>query len=305
MSTPAEIVIADVPCVGCGYNLRTLPAGTNCVECGTAINQSLETTLLRCGSETLAAVARATSLAGTLNVLAMIVTLLTAGILALMAVTRTQMRPVGFLILTFVGYICIAVLHAKAAFGYTRLSGIPALFRRAKVIRGSSILFVCATLIPVCVMFLAAANANITPVRILVVVGLWVVLLPSLPVFTFLTGRHFAEVCRLGGLHSLVTWQTWLATILAMGVGLIELGFVMFFLILSLYPDQRPPGLLTTFFTLSILGGLAIAGAGFIGATILLFRTARKIRTLAPPTSGTLTGLPTASEGDSHVTMLS
>jgi hypothetical protein len=35
------IVLEDLPCAGCGYNLRTLPARGHCPECGSAVGDSL------------------------------------------------------------------------------------------------------------------------------------------------------------------------------------------------------------------------------------------------------------------------
>src|SRR5712671_6226084 len=42
----AGIVVGDVACRGCSYNLRGLPAESNCPECATAIELSLEGNLL-------------------------------------------------------------------------------------------------------------------------------------------------------------------------------------------------------------------------------------------------------------------
>ena len=40
-------VAADIPCVGCGYNLRTLRRDAMCPECGRAVQDSVRTDALR------------------------------------------------------------------------------------------------------------------------------------------------------------------------------------------------------------------------------------------------------------------
>lgn len=40
---PDACVALDTPCIGCGYNLKTLPVSRHCPECGMSIDQTLRT----------------------------------------------------------------------------------------------------------------------------------------------------------------------------------------------------------------------------------------------------------------------
>lgn len=58
MDEGPTIVVAELPCVGCGYNLRMASAEGKCPECGAAVERSLEETTMKWGSEYLRRLAR-------------------------------------------------------------------------------------------------------------------------------------------------------------------------------------------------------------------------------------------------------
>lgn len=58
MGEVSGIVIVDLPCVSCGYNLRMQPVTQVCPECGLAIEQSLRETALRWGPKFLRSMSR-------------------------------------------------------------------------------------------------------------------------------------------------------------------------------------------------------------------------------------------------------
>lgn len=54
VTPPGEHVATDLPCLQCGYNLRTQPHDANCPECGEPVIESLQNRLAACGQRNLA-----------------------------------------------------------------------------------------------------------------------------------------------------------------------------------------------------------------------------------------------------------
>jgi len=50
-------IATDIPCIGCGYNLRMQPVSGVCTECGLAVESSLNQTILRWGARRLRRIA--------------------------------------------------------------------------------------------------------------------------------------------------------------------------------------------------------------------------------------------------------
>jgi len=292
MTTPNHLIIADVPCTACGYNLRTLPTTANCPECCQNAHTTLETTLLRWSRNDLNTLAAGTTLAAGLNVTALVGTLVTILLLILMATGSHGPGggdPSCFLVTTFAGYTLIAIIHMGAAFQYTAAPSAINPSPQRKTIRVASAVFVLATLVPLIAIILAVSNARITQEVALTFLAAWTLLLPSLPIFVFATGRHFANLCQAAGLHTFVPWHHRIANTFAAGVALMNAGFAVLLIMLITYSGARPPEVFLPLMAISVYGGLLIAGIGFLAATFLLFRTARAFRRLAESVTAPLT----------------
>jgi hypothetical protein len=115
-----ELIAEDRPCLACGYNLRGLPRGENCPECGQPIARSLQGNLLRFSSpEYIATLHRGTIIVQASLILMVIISV--AGIIAVFAVAAAA-GPAGANKVQPYVNAANAVLYAMSLVGWWLLS---------------------------------------------------------------------------------------------------------------------------------------------------------------------------------------
>ncbi|HVT82621.1 MAG TPA: hypothetical protein VHM90_18415 [Phycisphaerae bacterium] len=285
MSTEA-VVASLLPCTLCGYDLRMQPQAGRCPECGQQVAQSMGETLLQRGPAYLLGIARGARMAGILNVAAMGVTLCFMGFMFTLFWLDYRSDPTCFMVPLFFSYTVIAILHVVAA----RIIAAPLPRAPEGIVRPGiltcSLAFAVATLVPVAISIAASLDHQPGEWFFKSLLLIWTLLLPSLPLFVIGMGVQFAMLCKRAGMHSLVGWHHWISRIIAAGLMGVVVTFCFMTLIIFIEPRGGPP---MRWFLLLLMGlfwgGLLVAGIGFVAATVLLFRTATRLRKLATETS--------------------
>ena len=291
MSAAGDIVLAEVPCIFCGYNLHMQPAQGRCPECGAGVADSVRETLMARGREPLLRIADALTLAAALNiglVLGFVIFIL------LMAMSSGAL-PLVFLF--FAAITAYALLQVVAA-GRTAAPrpGAEA-GRRRGVILVSGLCFAGATLVPLYLMLVSLDHGR-SEVPLILGAAVATALFPGLSVFAWMVCAEYARHCTAGGWRGLARWSVRLGACIALGAGVMECGFVGIMLgALGAYDALRDERVVEVAVGLSVCGGLLMLLAGTLAATILQFVLARRFRELAESVGANpvLTGPPPLS----------
>lgn len=125
-------IAANVPCIKCSYNLRTLQPAGNCPECGTPVASSVSGTVLRCLSPpTLTRLRAAIWLALGSFAATMIFALLLVALLILSVSPSYTCACIGRLLVDALLIACVLTLVSRPAVGPV---SIPILARGALVV---------------------------------------------------------------------------------------------------------------------------------------------------------------------------
>lgn len=287
-------VIADLPCVGCAYNLRMQPAATRCPECGMPIERSLRETILLWGPKYLKRLGRC---AAWIAVTAMAMPVLYfLGMIGELVFFRTRtlaqndFRVIEVVQLAIQSLIlAVAAVHAAAVWIFSakapaRRPIVPNIMMRAGV----------AMFIGVFALLMLRAAVNFVDTFMSVPLGpyaFWVerffryleyalpLLLFGLAIYPIAGALRIAEIYARAGLSSRILLPKWSLLLFGAAWGIIamviSLAFLMdIFHILFLR-------FLEITLAVTALGAAGVALLSLIGALVGLFKFRNRMRELA------------------------
>ncbi|UCE59921.1 MAG: hypothetical protein JSU63_21055 [Phycisphaerales bacterium] len=253
-STPPLASLAiDVPCISCGYNLRTLSVSGDCPECGHTVRETLENPLVACSSESLVS-------------------------LRIVAGMLIYAKPVLLVspLLFFFGP-CILGVVVPSAIGELALScGFAALAWEAAPVkpRYRRVVFVASVLLVLVALSVPLTGDAVVPVTLAV--------LTTIIILPMWVAGNARQVAVHGGYHELsvlalsVVQLGYVALSVATGVPLVSLPFVEF-----LWP-YTPAGLLEAVADVLIAVSIGVTPFIWILCVILLVRLRRMLKRVIP-----------------------
>ena len=277
MNAPGDIVLAEIPCTSCGYNLHMQPAEGRCPECGASIAGTLEKTLLLRGYSQIRRIAGAMRLTAILNiglVVLFVIFVLAPVLPPPVAMENAQAIP----IVCFIGLAMCALLQVIAALRTTTPPPRARLGSKRLILIIGGSCFVTSMLAPL-IIFTTQALPIYSNWPEQFCFGTLVLCFPGLGVFVWTVGAHYAALCTLGGIHRLAPWARRIGGLLALGAALKEMAFLA--LLPMLLNDFRGIGGATEIFMdLGFYGGLLLIAAGLLAAIVLLFAMSKRLGAL-------------------------
>jgi hypothetical protein len=285
MKRPADIVVAEVPCITCGYNLLMQPANGRCPECGTSVGDTLRNPLLTAGRTRVRKIAFALTFSDGLNVLL----LGTEAVISIGYPSRAQDLP--FLCLLAVAFFCYAVLQTGAMALAATLPGDQfAARQRALALYGGGM----ALLSVVFWGMLSASHLRYSAALVGSLFLLWEIAFISLVIFTWLAAQTQVWLCSAGCIRGMVPWGRRIGLYMTVVVITLALGFLVI-PALTLIANAGPE--IVDLFVILIRLGIFLTAPGLLGAAIFQFLLARRLRILAAsiPSPLILTGPPSVA----------
>ena len=275
MLTSGDSITTDLPCISCGYSLRTLGTANRCPECGLCVAISWEYTLFRAAPSSLNRLAGAIALTATANVIAIVGAIL----LLVLLITFETMHSIRlwWLLVPAAAYAGTTLVHVIGDFRSTApLACQRAERHAAKLRRFSSAYFLLIVAALFGCFLLSYDYPNISDVGSALVIG-WAASLPLFCLYQFAAGRFFERLCQRGGIRSLVSWHHGIWLGLAIGTLLADTSFI---LVIASQIFQFGDAF-TDAFAITFFFGSCVAGLSLVAITIFLFLTARAFRRLA------------------------
>jgi len=283
MESEPEILLAEIPCISCGYNLNTLPVAGRCPECGAAIAFSLREALVaqkRNGWE----VATLVRAGGWLNVI-LLVGALASGVVLILPSDRSGACCV------FPGLTIYAIFQTVAL--QEAVTWPVKWTPRHRVIGFSGICFAFSPVLMV-VMGLVTYGLGFSSVVVWAVGSL---IFPAISVFTWAAGDQYAALCVTSELESLRQWCRRIGRFNSMAAALVTIGYLWRLMATISLPSPPVGSAITTIIAaVLVFGGLALLLLGAAITTVVQFVLAWRLRHLAKKAKMiTLTGpaLPT------------
>jgi hypothetical protein len=285
MNVENGIVIADIPCVSCGYNLRMQKADGVCPECSGWVATSLASPVAIGGTPYLRRMGWAAGISAWLN-LAMIALIGTFILSLLLLAVFTHERAVEVVILGFFAMVWLLTsFHIWPVWLIARepakgKGGVREILLLVTSVVTSLLLFIPVVLISLEFIGRPMSGGHWLEIALKTLLGGVVIMIPAVATFFVLYGMQLSDACQSAGNGSLAWWHRWTWRVPALGAAGVNLAFFVAFLAIT--EVLRPAGE----FLQWIVVGAAIAGYGgvllialsLIATTSLLFRTASRFR---------------------------
>jgi hypothetical protein len=277
-----EQVVVDVPCMGCGYNLRSQDAEGRCPECGSRVRWTLEETALLWGPAYLRQFAAQVRWVAVTAIAIPVVP--AAGILFLIGLERLQF-PVfewGAFLMVVIPFYMAVVFHVGAVWQTgDAQDGIP-LKGHGVGVRLGALMFAGATIMPWMAMIPAFSGGSIRGMQLI-----WQGLILGLAIYPVLGAELLMEAARRGGrrtLGGLLPGGVWL-----FGAGVVLLDVALFFAVDPLGGRAHAARVGEKLILALAYGGGGMTLLGLIGSCIALFQFSLWMRELArdTPVAGT------------------
>lgn len=260
---------SEIPCIQCGYNLRTLEETGRCPECGAAILQSVLNAQHRLGIKFLRRAGRAAWWMGILNLLALAAAL---SCIAVMSSVRGRNEDLAGAIFVF-SFIAIVVLQIVAAWRSTvgirerRLK-----WRTVWVIRISAAGLGVAAFVGLLMSFMALDVFSFRGTLREALSILFLIFISSIFPLIFGVGWHYAAICQEVGDEAKARGHQWMSAMLALGLLTILLGMITMAFI-------RPwAGSAADLLALFACMGFLLGAIGYFGWTLFLLATGNALR---------------------------
>jgi hypothetical protein len=281
MAAEMESIAVDLPCVGCGYNLRMQPVSGVCTECAHPVVTSLHQTILRWGSQRLGKIARGMRIqAITIIIIPLI---LLAGVFLEWLLYKLAMAPSNEIIgiATYGAMGLAATVHVLAAWMVLAAPRQESSTISRWLCRIFAFSIPLVLFIPPCVILLQRIFVFFTEY--------WLLALPCLTagwgIFAERGAACWVEFHRRGGLINragLGKWSMWsfalAATLLTMLLGTLA--------VIAIFEDRLHLGWnidprLNLILIPGFLAAVGLGGISLVLIVIVLFRAANRAAELA------------------------
>ena len=272
------VVVADVPCVFCGYNLRMQGVGGVCTECGGAVAESLGQTALRYGSGYLNRVrAGARPLAITLIAMPAIIvcTLLFRLLPVNMQSTFSRIMEILFA-LNLLAHAVVLWWVTATPEGSKQAKGVFLARLGALISVAGFCLMTGSEIIEGGIQMRPFRWDTIIPI-------ISYTLLLGAPLEAYCAGQAFAPLCERAGIHWLAGWVRWITRLTGAGLAIAVLVIDVTFC-LEVFGDLPSAMLMPLMgITLPCLLG---SGVGLILLGVVLFRFAAAMQSVVAVSEG-------------------
>jgi hypothetical protein len=270
MPPTTDIVVAEVPCIGCGYNLHMQPAEGRCPECNAPVSRTLHNPLMTAGRNTV------TSMGDTLMLTALMVMWFFVPFIALVVLLFSSGGVGPLPAVLSMAYFVYTLLYLKAVLSTTTIaSDYFTRYRRTIFLSGIGALvapfFIWA--------YFLSNNVTFFPFNDVTLFVPEVILFPSVVVFIWSSSCQYARVCESAALHDFAKQYRRIGLILGVAVGCVELVAAVIAIVVLLR-DGFEWHLADLLIGIMSLGGLLLT-PGLVLALFLQMRLSHRLTTFA------------------------